>query len=284
MYSPFLAAFKTAIRIQCFVSLIALPLQSMWGLPISLLGPLGNILFNPVLVLFLSCAFLVFFLEIFSFPNGVFIALLEYLWSGWHMALAMGSPTALCAVPALPTWLLCLVGVLTLTIAHLRLPRWWMQPLLWTLLGAAVICYGFWRLPREQKFEAPCGHARINIHQKADGRCIAFDYGDRGSQPDSWVQYPLAKILAQRCGTKRIATYVILRSSPAAWRRALILSTANSISTIVCAANPYTTRELWQLRIAAAVYGVGVVVVRGTCVIEGYTLCARKKGNLELVA
>lgn len=282
MISSFLATCRTAIRLQCFVALIALPLQSMWGLPISLLGPLGNLIFNPVLVLFLSCAFLVFFLEIFGIPNGIFILILEYLWTGWHTVLELGSPTVLCAVPALPTWLLFLVAVLTLAIAHLRLSRWWAQPLLWTLLGAAVVSYGFWRLPREQQFEVPCGNARIDIHQKADGRCIAFDYGDRGSQPDSWAQYPLAKTLAQHCGTKHVAVYVILRSSPAALRRALVLCTANIVSTIVCAAHPYNTREIWQLRTAAAVYGIGVVVVRDSCVIEGFSLRVRKKGILEL--
>lgn len=284
MFASIIHACKTAIRLQCFVSLIALPLHSAWGLPLSLLGPLGNVLFNPILVLFLACAFLVFFLEIFGLPNGFLIAILEYLWQGWHTMLAMGGPAALCAIPALPLPFLLATTLLALLIAHLRTRRWWVQPALWTLLGSIVVFYGFLRLPHEQSFDVPCGHARVTVHQLSDGRCIAFDYGDRGSNPDAWVQYPLAKTLAQRCGAQHIATYVLLRSSPAALARATLLCSTGVVSTIVCTTHPYNSREIWRLKTVAAIYGVGVVVVKERCVVEGFDLHARRKGILELVA
>ena len=57
------------IYVQLYLSLMSSPILIYWGLPVSLASPLGNILFNPLLVVFLFFSSLLFFTELLHIPN-----------------------------------------------------------------------------------------------------------------------------------------------------------------------------------------------------------------------
>src|SRR5437763_195216 len=71
------------VQLQLFITLFSLPLLISWGIPLSLLSPLGNLIFGPVLTIFLFLSSLIFFSELIGIPNGLLIALLEKITTWW---------------------------------------------------------------------------------------------------------------------------------------------------------------------------------------------------------
>ncbi len=76
------------IHIQAFLTLVSLPILIAWGLPISVLSPLGNLFFSIPLTLFLLLSSLIFFCELLYIPNFLFIFLLDKVTLFWEWAAA----------------------------------------------------------------------------------------------------------------------------------------------------------------------------------------------------
>lgn len=81
----------TFAKTQLIVTAASLPILVGWGLPISLMAVVGNFIFTPVLTIFLSISTIIFFTEIFSIPNQIFISALSSLIALWEKVLALGS-------------------------------------------------------------------------------------------------------------------------------------------------------------------------------------------------
>src|SRR3990167_7782447 len=71
------------LELQFFVSLVSLPILILWGLPISIMTPLGNLIFTPILALFLFISTIIFLTEIIGIPNQIFIFALEKISDVW---------------------------------------------------------------------------------------------------------------------------------------------------------------------------------------------------------
>jgi len=107
--------FLRFIQVQLFITTISLPILLSWGLPISLLSPLGNLIFFPVLVLFLLLSSLVFFFEIIHIPNEWLIYCLEKVTLAWFSILSIGNgATALIGFSKPPKLFLIALPLLTL--------------------------------------------------------------------------------------------------------------------------------------------------------------------------
>jgi len=96
----------TGIYSQLFLLLVSWPILLWWGLPISLLALVGNIVFSPIITLFLMLCALLFFTELTGLPNGAFIFLLETLSDWWVGLLGWGSPGFLFKYHCPSVWLL----------------------------------------------------------------------------------------------------------------------------------------------------------------------------------
>ena len=101
----------TALRIQLFITLVALPILVYWGLTVSILTIAGNIIFAPLLTIFLLLASLIFFLEILHFPNYYVIYLLEQLSCLW-LKISPINPKQFWLFFPQTTWLLFLLALL----------------------------------------------------------------------------------------------------------------------------------------------------------------------------
>ena len=87
--------FLSFLELQLVVSLLSLPLLTYWGLPVSYIGPLANIIFTPVLIAFLwiSCIFaLCTFMQL---PCSIPVCLMNYIAHLWHYLLSLGQPAML---------------------------------------------------------------------------------------------------------------------------------------------------------------------------------------------
>lgn len=87
------------LELQLFLTACSLPILVGWGLPLSLICPIANLLFSPFLIIFLLCSTIIFFLEILRLPNQLFIFLLEKITYCWELLLNWASIWYLCSLP-----------------------------------------------------------------------------------------------------------------------------------------------------------------------------------------
>lgn len=83
--------FLKYIETQLMITLVSLPILIYWGLPISKMSFIGNLIFLPILILFLTISSIIFFTELLSIPNFIFIYFLEKITFIWQKIAGLGS-------------------------------------------------------------------------------------------------------------------------------------------------------------------------------------------------
>ena len=114
--------FINALQTQLIITVVAMPILVAWGMGTSLATFIGNIIFTPLLGIFLMLSSMLFFTELCGIPNGILIYLLEQLTAWWDGMLACGQPCWLftCAYPGM--WPLAISIVVALwCIQHRKL-------------------------------------------------------------------------------------------------------------------------------------------------------------------
>ncbi len=89
------------IQIQLFITLMSLPVLMWWGLPFSLMSFVGNLIFSPIIVAFLTLSSLIFMTELASIPNYYLVWSLEKVTTVMTTLLSYGSKNWLVAFPKL---------------------------------------------------------------------------------------------------------------------------------------------------------------------------------------
>ena len=75
---------------QLIVTLASIPILVGWGLQISLMSFIGNLIFTPILTIFLILSSIIFFTELLGLPNSFVIKILEITTNFWENALNLG--------------------------------------------------------------------------------------------------------------------------------------------------------------------------------------------------
>jgi len=201
------------LQAQLFINAISLPILVSWGLPISVLSPIGNLVFFPFLFLFLLLSSLIFFLEILFVPNGLLIVLLETLSNVWTRLLSLGENNHfLVGFGAPPTIFLCAIPLCAFFILYNRHTK---TPIRSICLLAALLLTSFGLLKlfcNSGNFieELDCkGKEVLLLH--SDGQTTLIDPGVIGKKPSaaSWAQYTLAPEVTSKTG-KHAIDYIIL--------------------------------------------------------------------------
>ena len=84
------------IQAHLMVTIISFPILIGWGMPISKVSIIGNLIFSPFLTIFLIISSLTFFTELLCIPNGFLISQLNQLTSFWEKGLHFGQKKWLC--------------------------------------------------------------------------------------------------------------------------------------------------------------------------------------------
>lgn len=91
---------------QLFLTVGAMPILIGWGLGTSVMSLVGNLIFTPVLIVFILLSSLLLFTELCGIPNAYIACLINTITHWWEYALSFGSSKWMieCARP--PTWVL----------------------------------------------------------------------------------------------------------------------------------------------------------------------------------
>lgn len=108
------------LQLQLFITLISFPILISWGLPISLLSPIGNLVFAPVLTAFLLLSSLIFFTTLLHIPNGLLCICMEKITEWWLWSMSCANQTWLYGFAKPPWWVIITIPICALLLLHFR--------------------------------------------------------------------------------------------------------------------------------------------------------------------
>jgi protease I len=202
-------------QLQLLLSAVSLPILLGWGLPISALAPLGNLLFTPFLTIFLYLSTIIFFLEILYIPNGIFVWCLETVTSLWIKIMGLGnSPQWLIGFKTPPLlFLLAIAGIAFLIVFHKKTRSPGRSVLLLSLLlGCTSLGLKLCTHTTTTITKIPCNSGEVTI-VTAYGKTIVIDPGFMGARVTaaSWAEYTLAPAIIQASGGTTIDHFIALQ-------------------------------------------------------------------------
>lgn len=207
-------------KAQVIVSLVSLPILISWGIPFSLMAFFGNLLFTPILTIFLILSSLTFFTELLHIPNGILITALDQTTSFWQVILSYGEKAWLIGIAqpgkTITVLLIALVFFLTLRFIFRILSKV-------IIIGLVLIgTYAIVEMIRNpQKFKTnvtvvtPFTKKKMNLVERTDGTIDIIDNGLFNSKqsPENFVSFELRPYIIKRYGTTTINKLILNKPS-----------------------------------------------------------------------
>lgn len=220
------------VQLQLFMSLISLPFLICWGLPISALSLVGNLLFGQVLALFLLFSSYVFFAELLSVSNGWAIYVLEQISYWWMRFLRYpGNQWLFPFYKPAYGWLVIIplvaVGII------------WYKPFRPLPRSIVVLSVAFIFI---LVFLYCAGQQTVGVRHisrlsdtvtivYSPEKTVVIDPGASGGKTRSWVEYVLIPELAQ-LGRMKVDTYIILKPSSMVFGQVAFLSSKIPVASV----------------------------------------------------
>lgn len=223
------------IELQLFLSLISLPLLIAWGLPVSLLTPVANLIFNPVLTAFLFVSSLLFFTELVGIPNGVLVSALNVITTWWTWVLDWYHNAWLVGFVKPSLWFLLCIPVIALVIiackkfyaSHITIMA------MSLLFGAISLALYVQSRMLSGVVAVAYNNDEIPILHHAQ-KTVVIDPGILGKRASavSWVNYTLVPELIKQTGRLVIDHLIIMQPSIRTFEALVALSTKVQIKHI----------------------------------------------------
>lgn len=219
---------------QLCVTLIAWPLMLEWGLPVSILSPLGNAIFSPFVTAFLALCTLITGSEILHIPHGLLSTGLERLTDLWLTIVKIAPPGLILTLKKPPLALSLSAPIGAILIMHSRAIRGIYKKiialgLLFTLLTALFVL-----VPQPEQISIPYGSHQITL-QTNNGLLVAYDPGftRRVSGMENWIVFTLLPQLSIHFGRQTIDQYVCKKLTPALAHLVELLCKKNILRKLV---------------------------------------------------
>lgn len=184
-----ISSLRHSVFIQFIMLLAVLPFLACWGLPLSLMSIVGNIIHSAFLTIFLMLCSLLFFATLLHLPTGALVWLLTQVHTVWHWLLSCSSPSWLVTVT--PALMLCIIG------SAFVIAAWWWQRYRFALCLTGFLLLsssGYLALqPYQPSVIRRSGKAASCVPQ-ADGSLHIYDHD----------------LIARTVDTERLVTYVLL--------------------------------------------------------------------------
>jgi hypothetical protein len=184
-----LLSLRDSLIIQTAMVLAVLPFLACWGLPLSLMSIVGNIIHSVFLTAFLMVSSLLFFATLLGLPVGPLVWVLTQIHTVWHWLLSCSSPCWLVTVtPALMLVIMGCVALAATWYSHAQ-RRW--------LFFLAVILWSSSLYLAHQPYQPTV----IRRNGKA-ASCVP--------QPNGSLHIYDHNLIARTVDTQRLVTYVLL--------------------------------------------------------------------------
>lgn len=252
------------LYLQLFISLMALPILLCWGLPLSLLSPVGNLIFGPALTLFLFLSSLLFFTELLYIPNGLIASALDNFTKAWLYVIKIPSHPWLFGFAKPSLFVLIGIPICALLIIHYKHFRsMWVRILCLVVLLVGSSLYIKTIHTKTHDLEAlACNKGQVTILHDAS-KVILIDPGVIGQRINaaSWVEFTLLPHLISSSGVNAINDLILLQPGAMLFQAITTLITKIKVKKIylVCwqgSLAKHEWRSFFQMREAAQANGV----------------------------
>ena len=251
------------VYIQFYVTLLSLPILIAWGLPFSLFSPLGNLIFNPFLLVFLLLSSLLFFGALIGFPIGWISFALDYVTKWWLQCMELAPHK--CSIGfSEPHWLiLVLLPIATLAIVHHPLTRSRNRSICcFLLLFFICICSTFSKPNGMLTIPYNDGLITVLLH---NNQTIVIDPGLIGQRPSGkqWAQYELIPTITKKTGISHLNTIICLQPTATALEALELMCHTTSIELLMIpywegTASKGMNRAWHNLKRTAQTYGTKI--------------------------
>lgn len=207
-------SFLFFIELQLLISVVILPILIAWGLPISIMTIIGNLIFAQFLTAFIFISALLFTCDLLGIPNAYIIIALEWVTNAWYYLLSFGSVHWLVGYPAqlflLSFMLACIACSLYIRKFFTQQQRILILIILTAIIPLAKITFD----PSYVHTTIMQGKQKFHIIKK-NGIVYAFDCGALGARPSSqsWIEYTLTPHMIKSMGATHIDMLVMCKSN-----------------------------------------------------------------------
>lgn len=204
--TSWLAAF---LELQLVIFLLSLPIIIHWGLAVSCMLPLANIIFTPLLTCFLWCSCIFTGCNLLQLPNSWIATVLNYITLFWHYLLSYAEPSWLVGFSHATIWLALSIALAVITFYILIKPT--RSKALGFLISCTLIIFAT-KIPKESYTYKKINHlnmAILTIHNKTylldnGGLCSKYNFY-------SWIDYTILPTLIKTAGITTIDTLVLYK-------------------------------------------------------------------------
>lgn len=252
---------------QVIVTLVALPVLVSWGLGMSVMTFVGNLIFTPLLSLFLLTSSLIFCSELLGIPNAWLIICLENITAWWYWLLSLGKSSWIIYFAKPPTWMLFIIPCTALFIIRTKRIPSLTQRLTWSagLLMLALGAFYCFTLHVKNKPQTLKLFDKLIIEN--NGKQITVTdcgYLNRRKSVDKFVEYELKPALITAFGTPFVDQIVLKQPGSGSFATATNLCKNKLIKSIVLPYfKPLTSKAAWaeffKLRTAAQEHGIMII-------------------------
>jgi hypothetical protein len=202
------------LELQLLISVVILPILIAWGLPISMMTILGNLVFAQFLTAFIFVSALLFVSDLFGIPNHYIELSLEWISQIWHYFLSFGSAHWLVGFSywIFPISFICAIAGCNIYYLKMKSQNYRIITLIILCLTTPIIHTVFQN--RSIHTTLRQGNQKMHII-KHNGKIYAFDLGALGARQcsQSWVEYTLAPAMVKILGATHIDCLILCKSN-----------------------------------------------------------------------
>lgn len=209
-----LHSFLFFLELQLLISVVMLPILIAWGLPISIMTIVGNLVFAQFLTAFIFVSTILFTCDLFGIPNSYVVICLEWITNVWHYFLSFGSVHWLIGYPDYLFFLACLAALAGCGIYIRKIYTQRQRIIILILLCLSIPLA---KMVSEKSYMHTIikqGNQNFHIIKK-NGIIYAFDCGALGARPSSqsWIEYTLTPHMIKTMGATHIDMLVLCKSN-----------------------------------------------------------------------
>ncbi len=247
-FSPSVGAFARrwligGIKLQFLLSALSLPILIAWGLPLSIMSVVGNLLSTPFFMGVLMLSSLLFLTEMLHVPNSLLCWAIEHLTVIWHYLLNLSTNAWLIGFGAPPH------GISFLLCAAIAWGLWYVSnrykiSIIWTSSVAMLLCFGMCFI-----FQYQFAHTLEHFSCiKRNGKRLVIDDGFfvHKTSYKSPTRYKIKPLLYKTFGSNHIyhwhCTYAGIRSL----RALLVVLDDITIDEISFGVIPKYQNDVWR--------------------------------------
>lgn len=223
------------MQLQLFLTIVSLPILIAWGLPISLLSPLGNLIFSPFITVFLFLSSLIFFFELGHIPNEWLIYCLDKVTQLWISLVGTADNSWLVGFikPALPV--LVVIPLLAFIILQCKKTADMRRSTLGfvAILLAVFVYLKMVSAPKKHVEHLACNKGHVTII-KNEQNTILIDPGFIGQRinAESWTEYTLMPHMIKTLGCRIIDHCIVMQPGKLTFDALQVLCTKAQVKNL----------------------------------------------------